>query len=61
MVNRESSTFGSGKMTVQKMQVTVLAEVKGVVSIQEDLGYYTIAYMEDRALNDGDTVMEYTD
>lgn len=61
VVNRETSTFGSGKMTVQKMQVTVLAEVKGVVSIQEDLGYYTIAYMEDRALNDGDTVMEYTD
>ena len=48
-------------MTVKKQNVTVLAEVKGVVSIQEDLSYTTIAYMEDRALNDGDTVMEYTD
>lgn len=61
VVNRQSSTFGADKMTVQKMSVTVLAEVKGVVSIQEDLSYSTIAYMEDRALNDGDTVMEYTD
>lgn len=61
VVNRESSTFGASKMTVQKMSVTVLAEVKGVVSIEEGLNYYTIAYMEDRALNDGDTVMEYTD
>ena len=61
VVNRESSTFGADKMTVKKQNVTVLAEVKGVVSIQEDLSYTTIAYMEDRALNDGDTVMEYTD
>lgn len=61
VVNRQSSTFGVDKMTVQKMNVTVLAEVKGVVSIEEELSYYTIAYMEDRALNDGDTVMEYTD
>ena len=28
-------------------------------SVQEDIGYYTIAYMEDRPVNEGDAVMEY--
>ena len=33
----------------------------GVASIEEDLSYYTIAYMEDRALRDGSDVMEYVE
>ena len=29
------------------------------LSVQEDISYYTIAYGEDRAISDGDAVMEY--
>ena len=32
-----------------------------MASIEEDLSYYTIAYMEDRALRDGSDVMEYVE
>ncbi len=60
IVDRTNTTFGNTRLTVTKTQVTVLGEVDGVVSIQEDMGWQTIAYMEDRALNDGDAVMEYT-
>lgn len=41
------------------MEVTVIAEANGTVSIQEDVSYYSIAYMEDRPLSDGSAVMEY--
>ena len=60
-VDTTYSNFGNSKMTVHKMSVTVLAEAGGVASIQEDVGYYSIAYMEDRPINDGDTVMLYDD
>lgn len=60
-VDTSYSSFGNTKMTVHKMSVTVLAEADGLVSIEEDLGYYDIAYMEDRPINDGDTVMAYID
>lgn len=46
-------------MTVHKQSVTVLAEADGIASIQEDMSWYDIAYMEDRPINDGDTVMLY--
>lgn len=58
-VETSYSSFGNSKMTVHKMNVTVLAEANGLVSIEEDLGYYEIAYMEDRPINDGDSVMLY--
>ena len=60
-VDKSYSNFGNSKMTVHKMNVTVLAEAGGLVSIQEELGYYDIAYMEDRPINDGDTVMLYVE
>ena len=60
-VDTSYSSFGNSKMTVHKMTVTVLAEAGGLASVQEDLGYYSIAYMEDRPINDGDTVMLYID
>ena len=60
-VDTTYSNFGNSKMTVHKMSVTVLAEAGGVASIQEDVGYYSIAYMEDRPINDGDAVMLYDD
>lgn len=58
-VETSYSSFGNSKMTVHKMNVTVLAEADGMVSIAEDLNYCDIAYMEDRPISDGDTVMLY--
>ena len=58
-VDTSYSSFGNSSMTVHKQTVTVLAEADGVASIQEDMSWYDIAYMEDRPINDGDTVMLY--
>ena len=58
-VEQESGAFGSTSMKLHKMSVKVLAESGGMASIEEDVSYYSIAYMEDRPINDGDTVMEY--
>ena len=30
-----------------------------MASVREEIGYYDIAYMEDRPINDGDAVMLY--
>lgn len=61
VINKSENTFGSTEMTVRKMSVVVEAEVDGVASLQDDISWYTLAYMEDRAISDGDSVMEYTD
>ena len=58
-VNERTTTFGKKKLSLSKMDVTVIAEADGVASIQEDLSYYQLAYMEDRPLRDGADVMEY--
>jgi len=60
-VETRSGSFGSSEMTVRKMSVQVEAEVEGVASLSEDISWYTLAYMEDRAISDGDRVMEYTE
>ena len=60
-VQQTQSAFGVNSLVTQKQSVTVLAEAGGVASIQEDVGYYSIAYMEDRPINDGDAVMLYDD
>lgn len=59
VVSKESSTFGGTQMKVQKMSVTVLNESASAVSVAEDLSRSQIIYMEDRALSEGDAVMEY--
>ena len=46
-------------MKVKKTNVTVLDRSDSAVSIAEDLSYQQIADREDRALEDGQTVMEY--
>ena len=56
---RQSSTFGGTQTIVQKTPVTVLNESDTVVSVAEDLTYSQIIYQEDRALNEGDSVMAY--
>ncbi len=60
-VNERTTTFGKRKLSLSKLDVHVIAEADGVASIQEDLSYYNIAYMEDRALSDGSDVMEYVE
>ena len=57
----EESMFGTQQTVTVKQNVTVLAEADGVVSVEEDLTYTRIAYMEDRAISDGDPVMEYSE
>ena len=51
--------LGGNTLRVHKMDVTVVGEYGGTTSIKEDVSYYTIAYGEDRAISDGDAVMEY--
>ncbi|MBQ4090558.1 MAG: hypothetical protein IJC56_11885 [Clostridia bacterium] len=57
----EESMFGTQQTVTVKQPVTVLAEADGTVSIEEDLTYTRIAYMEDRAISEGDAVMEYSE
>ena len=54
-----SSTFGGTQLKVVKQTLTVLNESSSIVSVSEDLSRSSIIYMEDRAINEGDTVMEY--
>lgn len=60
-VNEQSSTFGKRKLTLSKLPVNLIAEADGVASIEEDLSYYKIAYMEDRTLSEDSNVMEYVE
>ena len=59
VVEEDYAAFGASTMKLRKMAVTVLSEYGGTASLQEDVSYYTIAYMEDRPVNEGDAVMEY--
>ena len=58
-VEKNTSAFGNGTLKVHKLSVKVLAEYGGTSSLEDDITYYTLAYGEDRAIEDGDTVMEY--
>ena len=46
---------------LSKTTVTVLEKTDQVVSVSEDLSYVEIADREDRALKDGQAVMDYVD
>ena len=59
VIEQTQSAFGETSLVTRKQQVTVLAEAGGVVSVQEDLSYMQIAYMEDRQIDENTTVMEY--
>ena len=54
-----TAAFGGSTLKLHKMSVKVMGEYNGTTSVQEDLGYYNIAYGEDRAVDEGDTVMQY--
>ena len=51
--------LSSSSMKVIKTRVTVVERSDKYVSIEEDLSYQQVADKEDRALTDGQTVMEY--
>ena len=51
--------LSSASMKVVKTSVTVAERSDKYVSIEEDLSYQQVADKEDRALTDGQTVMEY--
>ena len=56
---QEESAFAGKKITVRKMPVKVLSENASTVSIEEDISNFKIIYMEDRHINESDTVMQY--
>ena len=57
VVSQEDSPLGGVRLTVRKQEVKVIAESSKWVSVEEDLTYRDIAYLPDRPINDGDTVM----
>lgn len=59
VIQEQQSAFGVNSLVIQKQDVTVLAEAEGMVSVGEDLSYMRVAYMEDRAISENSTVMEY--
>lgn len=59
VIRQKYGGFTGEHMELEKTDVTVLQRGGKVVSIAEDLMGTRIADMEDRAIKDGDTVMEY--
>lgn len=53
--------LGSGGYKLSKQSVTVLEKSDKLVSLADDLSYVEIADREDRALRDGQAVMDYVD
>ena len=58
VAQEEDSAFAGKKITVSKIGVKVLSETASTCSIEEDISYYKVIYMEDRFINEGDTVMQ---
>ena len=56
---QNQSTFGDTSYEVSKRDVTVLGETDKWVSVEEDLSWETVLYLEDRELKEGSTVIEY--
>ena len=59
VAEQNTAAFGGSTLKLHKLEVTVVGEYGGTTSVKEDISYYTIAYGEDRAVSDGDAVMEY--
>lgn len=59
--NYGGGLLGGSEYTVQKSTVTILEKTDKMVSLGEDLQYTEIADREDRALTDGQAVMDYVD
>ena len=61
VVQNGTSAFGEARLTVSKLNVKVIAQAGDLISVEEDISWQKVAYMEDRAISDGSVVMEYTD
>ncbi len=59
VIEQNSAAFGGNTLRLHKLAVKVLGEYGGTTSVEDDITYYSIAYGEDRAVDDGDAVMEY--
>lgn len=59
VTEQNTAAFGGNTLKLHKLAVKVLGEYGGTTSVQDDVTYYTVAYGEDRAVDDGDAVMEY--
>ena len=59
VIREEQNGLGERVMRVSRQSGKVLAEVGGTASIEEDLGRQRVAYMEDRAIEEGSEVMTY--
>ncbi|NLX83433.1 MAG: hypothetical protein GXZ04_06435 [Clostridiales bacterium] len=53
--------LGNSQFVLKKVPITVLEKSSRYVSISEEVSYYQIADKEDRAVRDGQVVMEYVD
>ena len=60
LLETTGDALGGQKHTVTKKTVTVLGQSDTVTSIEENLGSYAIAYMEDRLIKEGSEVMRYS-
>lgn len=58
---QKESAFGTRQTVTVRQDVTVVAEADGIVSVEEDITYLQVVYMEDRSISEGDAVMEYLD
>ena len=59
IAKRNEGAFAGGTYKIEEKRVKVLAMTAEKASVQDDLSAYTVAYGEDRAISNGDTVMEY--
>ncbi|MBQ3270000.1 MAG: hypothetical protein IJH09_08775 [Clostridia bacterium] len=59
VAEQNNAAFGGSTLKLHKLEVKVLGEYGGTTSVQDDVTYYSVAYGEDRAVDDGDAVMEY--
>lgn len=53
--------LGNSQLMLKKVPITVLEKSNRFVAISEEVSYYQIADKEDRAVRDGQVVMEYVD
>ena len=59
VAEQNNAAFGGSTLKLHKLDVKVLGEYGGTTSVQDDVTYYSVAYGEDRAVDNGDAVMEY--
>lgn len=59
MVEESKTALGGSELHVSKLNITVVDEADGFAAVEEKLTRVQLAYLEDRPLSDGCTVMGY--